>query len=106
MGQLPVFPDDVIVTSELTRRPPRLPDYRAELRAMKMLVSPMSETPHEFWQRLAETALQLCRAGTAGVSLLATESGEEVFRRKQLLGYSAQAFPAQSLAMPPRVEWL
>ena len=94
MGQLPVFPDDIIVTSELTQRPARLPDYRAELRAIKMLVSTMSEAPQESWQRLAETALQLCRAGTAGVSLLATESGEEVFRAEAVAGVLSASIPS------------
>jgi hypothetical protein len=94
MGQLQVFPDDVIVTSELTQRPSRRPDYRAELRAIKMLVSTMSETAHEFWRRLAETALQLCRAGTAGVSLLATESGEEVFRAEAVAGVLSASIPS------------
>ena len=93
MGKLSVFPDDVIVTSELTQRPSRLPDYRAELRAIKMLVSTMSETPHEFWQRLAETALKLCGAGTAGVSLLATESGKEVFRAQAVAGVLSASIP-------------
>jgi hypothetical protein len=93
MGQLPPFLDDVIVTSELTQRSSRRPDYRAELRAIKMLVSTMSETAHEFWQRLAETALQLCRADTAGVSLLATESGEEVFRVEAVAGLLSASIP-------------
>lgn len=94
MGQLPVFPDDVIVTSELTQRPSRLPDHRDELRAIKMLVSTLAETAHEFWQRLAETALQLCRAGTAGVSLLATEFGEEVFRAEAVAGLLSASIPS------------
>jgi hypothetical protein len=93
MGQLPPFLDDVIVTSELTQRSSRRPDYRAELRAIKMLVSTMSETAHEFWQRLAATALQLCRADTAGVSLLATESGGEVFRVEAVAGLLSASIP-------------
>ena len=93
MGQLPAFPDDVIVTSELTQRPSRLPDYRAELRAIKMLVSAMLEAPDDLWQRLAETALQLCRAGTAGVSLLDTECGEEVFRAEAVAGVLSASIP-------------
>ena len=51
-----------------------------------MLVNIMSETPEVFWQRLAEAALQLCRAGTAGVSLLDTEDGAEVFRAEAVAG--------------------
>jgi hypothetical protein len=46
----------------------------------------MSENPHAFWRRLAEAALQLCRAGTAGVSLLDIEGGQEVFRAEAVAG--------------------
>jgi hypothetical protein len=73
--------------------PPRFPDYRAESRAIEMLVSTMSEATHEFWQSLAETALQLCTAGTAGVSLLATGSGEEVLRVKAVAGLLSASIP-------------
>ena len=86
MGQLPAFLDDVIVTSQLSLRPSRPPNYRAEIQTIKMLVNIMSETPDAFWQRLAEAALQLCRAGTAGVSLLDTEDGAEVFRAEAVAG--------------------
>jgi hypothetical protein len=58
-----------------------------------MLVSTMSETPDEFGQRVAEKALQLCRAGTAGVSLLATESGQEVFRAAAVAGVLSASMP-------------
>ena len=91
MGQVSL--DDVIITSELTHRSSRAPDYRAELRAIKMLVSAMSEAPDEFWQRLAEAALQLCRAGTAGASLLDTESGVEVFRLAAVVGVLSGSVP-------------
>jgi hypothetical protein len=86
MGQLPAFLDDVIVTSELSLRPSRPPNYSAEIQAIKMLVKIMSETPAVFWQRLAEAALELCRAGTAGVSVLDTEDGAEVFRAEAVTG--------------------
>jgi hypothetical protein len=46
----------------------------------------MSENPHAFWRRLVEAALQLCRAGTAGVSLLGTEGGQEVFTAEAVAG--------------------
>jgi hypothetical protein len=46
----------------------------------------MSENPHAFWRRLAEAALQLCRAGTAGVSLLDIKDGAEVFRAEAIVG--------------------
>jgi hypothetical protein len=86
MGESPVSLDDVIVTSQLSLRPSRSPDYRAEIQTLKILVNTMSENPHAFWRRLAEAALQLCRAGTAGVSLLDIKDGAEVFRAEAIVG--------------------
>jgi GAF domain len=86
MGKLPAFLDDIIVTSQLSLRPSRSPNFSAEIKTIKMLVNAMSETPEAFWRRLAEAALELCRAGTAGVSLLDTEDGAEVFRAEAVAG--------------------
>lgn len=86
MGESPVLLDDIIVTSQLTLRPSRSPQYRAEIQTIKILVNTISENPDAFWQRLAEAGLQLCRAGTAGVSLLDTEGGAEVFRAEAVAG--------------------
>ena len=86
MGESPMLLDDVIITSQLYIRPTRSPDYRAEIQNIKILVAAMSENPHAFWRRLAEAALELCRAGTAGVSLLDIEDGAEVFRAEAVAG--------------------
>lgn len=86
MGESPVLLDDVIITSQLSLRPTRSPDYRAEIQNIKILVATMSENPHAFWRRLAEAALELCRAGTVGVSLLDIEEGAEVFRAEAVAG--------------------
>jgi hypothetical protein len=86
MGEPSVSLDDVITTSQLSLRPSRSPDYRAEIQTIKILVTTMSENPHAFWRRLAEAALQLCRAGTAGVSLLDMEGGQEVFTAEAVAG--------------------
>ena len=86
MGESQVSLDDIIVTSQLSLRPSRSPDYRAEIQTLKILVNTMSENPHAFWRRLAEAALQLCRAGTAGVSLLDPKDGEDVFRAEAVAG--------------------
>jgi len=67
---LPVQLDDVIINSQLSLRPSKAADYQAENHAIQLLLHTISEAPNIFWQRLAETALQLCRAGTAGVALL------------------------------------
>jgi len=71
---------DVLITDELTRRPPRRPDHEAENRALRQLARSMARRPDALLQKLVDIALELCRAGTAGVSLLQTNAdGEEVF---------------------------
>jgi len=53
------------------------PDYEAENKALTTLAQTMGASPHMILQRLAETALCLCRADTAGISLLENHNGEE-----------------------------
>ena len=61
---------DVDVRSALSTRPPRLPDSEGLDRALAVLAREMTENPPSMLQRLVETALDLCRADTAGLSLL------------------------------------
>jgi hypothetical protein len=62
-------------TAELIQRPSRLPDYAAENRALVSLAQEMATAPYNILQKLAETALTLCRAHSAGFSLL--EDGDQ-----------------------------
>jgi PAS domain S-box-containing protein len=64
-----VVVDDVIITRELSRRPSRPPDYQAESRALAALAQVMAESPQTLLHRLVETAMELCRAESAGVSI-------------------------------------
>jgi PAS domain S-box-containing protein len=57
-------------TAELQRRPSRAPDYSTESRALVTLAKEMAASPDRILQRLAETALTVCRAHSAGISLL------------------------------------
>ena len=86
MGKLPVFPEDIIVTSQLSLRPARSSNRRAEIQTIKILLNAISETPDLFWQKLAESALQLCPAGTAGISVVDTQDGAEVFKEQAVAG--------------------
>jgi PAS domain S-box-containing protein len=56
--------------AELSKRPSRPPDYAAENRAMAALARKMASSPESILQGLADAALTLCRADSAGVSLL------------------------------------
>lgn len=60
----------VISTDELSRRPTRPPDHASENRALVALAEGLTASPDGMLQRLAETALDLCRAHSAGLSLL------------------------------------
>jgi signal transduction histidine kinase len=66
----PVSLESVISTAELTRRPSRAPDPCAENRALIALAQEMVASPNSILQKLSETALTLCCAGSSGISLL------------------------------------
>jgi len=72
--------DDVLITKELERRPRRAPDYAAENRAMAALARQLAADPHGVPRTLAELVLELCDAGSAGISLLEEQDGRRYFR--------------------------
>src|SRR5438445_4954016 len=65
----------MLSTAELSRRPSRPPDHAAETEALIELARVMATSPDAILQKLAETALRLCRAHSAGLSLL--EEGDQ-----------------------------
>jgi PAS domain S-box-containing protein len=60
-------------TAELSQRLSRAPDYAAESRALIALAEQLATSPVGILQKLAETALTLCGAQSAGISLLAAD---------------------------------
>lgn len=78
--------DDVIATSQLLARKSRPANYKAENEALTALVQVMSETPDLVLQKLADTALNLCGVGSAGISITETENGKEIFRWRATAG--------------------
>jgi PAS domain S-box-containing protein len=76
--------ESVISTSELSRRPTRPPDYESENRALVSLVEAMTASPDDILQRLVDTALDLCRAHSAGISL--PDGDRECFRWPAVAG--------------------
>jgi GAF domain-containing protein len=94
-GQVPL--EDVITTAELARRPSRAPDYERENRALSDLMDAIAAQPqidgsvtadgvNKVLDKLVETALDLCRAHSAGVSILEEEDGRESFRWRAAAG--------------------
>lgn len=78
--------EDILATEVLSQSPARPADYKAESEAMTALVQHMAESPETLLQKLAETAMALTRAGSAGVSIEETEAGEPVFRWRAVAG--------------------
>jgi GAF domain-containing protein len=78
--------DAVIATEELERRPRRARDASAGARAMAELQYALAGSPRTLLQKLAETALELCGAQSAGVSLLEEDEGRRFFRWHAVTG--------------------
>jgi PAS domain S-box-containing protein len=71
---------------ELRRRPSRPPDHVAENQALFALVQELADPSVGILQKLAETALRLCRAGSAGISVLEDEDQRKNFHWRALVG--------------------
>lgn len=81
--------DEVIITADLARRQTRPPDYEGENRALLGLMDCMAGrlTADEVLQKLVEVAMALCKAQSAGISLLERDqNGREIFRWRAAAG--------------------
>ncbi|MFM0367085.1 hybrid sensor histidine kinase/response regulator [Paraburkholderia sediminicola] len=76
-------------TDELARRPVRAADYAAENRALVALARAQAGPRSEFLQAIADTALALCHAGSAGISLVEGPDDNRVFRWLAVAGLCA-----------------
>jgi two-component sensor histidine kinase len=81
--------EDILITAELARRRPRAPDYAAENRVLVTLAREMAANPRNLPQKLVEMAVELCRAGTAGISVLKADPDGEYFHWQALAGVYA-----------------
>jgi signal transduction histidine kinase len=79
-GNFQVPLESVICTDELNRRPARQPEHAALTAALVTLAQAMANAPECFFQKLADTALHLCHAQSAGVISLEEEKGHQIFR--------------------------
>ena len=76
----------IVSTAELLRRPSRPPDHAAENRALVALAQQLAISPDGILQKLAETALVLCRAQSAGLSLLEDDDQRSHFHWRAIAG--------------------
>jgi PAS domain S-box-containing protein len=71
--------ETILRTEELDRRQSRPPDFEKENRALVALTQALSDSPHTILQTLADTILNICDCGSAGISLLTTYDGGKRF---------------------------
>jgi len=78
---------DVVVSQELLTRRIRKVNARAEVRAMHALAKLFPEGSSTVLKRLAQLAVELCDAGSGGISMLeAGNDGQQIFRWRALAG--------------------
>ena len=77
---------DVDNKGKLRSRAFRQPDYEAEHRALLQLADAVAEHPSDVLQKLIDITCEVCRAHTAGLSLLETHNGKELFRWEAVAG--------------------
>ncbi|QGZ59360.1 PAS domain S-box protein [Paraburkholderia acidiphila] len=78
--------EEALITEALVNRPNRLPDYQGESRALAALAQEMASNPSGVLPMLAQLALALCSAGSAGVSVPERDGAAARFRWRALAG--------------------
>jgi signal transduction histidine kinase len=79
--------EGVLIHRELQSRPHRAANVLTESKALRILARVMANSPRQLPDTLLRLALDLCRAGTAGISLVETlPENERIFRWTNLAG--------------------
>jgi RNA polymerase sigma factor (sigma-70 family) len=85
--QPPITLADVVISDELLSRPIHTLDSRIEINAMYDLAGLLSEGAPRVLKRLAQMAIELCDAGSGGISgLEIDDDGNQQFRWQALAG--------------------
>lgn len=91
--------EHILITEHLATRPSRTPDYEAETQAIHTLTQALAMGSSGLLQSLVETAVLLCHAGTAGISILEETGATRVFRwcnmAGELAGQAGQSTPGE-----------
>ena len=79
--------EQIIITEELLLRPKRVTDFKTENSALRSLARQMTGSPHDLLKSLVSVAVDICQAGSAGISVPEIETtGAEIFRWVALAG--------------------
>lgn len=71
--------EKIIVTDRLTQRPTRTPNLLAENRALLSLGKCLTRKPEFLFQKLVDITLRVCKAGSAGLSLISRDADNREF---------------------------
>ena len=84
--------EHIIITEKLFQRPSRATNFEAENRALHNLAYQLTESSQDLLQSLVAMAVDICQAGSAGISIPAVKAnGEEIFQWVALAGAYADA---------------
>jgi signal transduction histidine kinase len=84
--------EQILITEELFRRVPRPVNLGAENHALHKLAQQLAESSQALLQSLVSVAVDLCQAGSAGISIPEVKAnGEEIFRWVALAGAYANS---------------
>jgi RNA polymerase sigma factor (sigma-70 family) len=85
--QAPGTLEDILITDQLASRPRRHRSSEQETKALRALGQVAADCPSRLIDCFLQMPIDLCRAGTAGLSFLETNpKGEQVFRWTNLAG--------------------
>src|SRR5579863_977265 len=76
--------ESVIITDDLGKRPSRRPQFAAENRVLLALAQDIADCPERVFDKLAHGALELCRAHSAGFTVL--DEDTNIFRWRAVSG--------------------
>jgi RNA polymerase sigma factor (sigma-70 family) len=82
----PISLADVVITDELLSRRIHTVKARVEMKAMYELAELLAEGAPVLLKRLAQMAIELCNAGSGGISMLEAGQDGELFRWRALAG--------------------
>jgi signal transduction histidine kinase len=79
-------PDEICITAALARRPSHAPDHVAEAQALGALARDLAADPRGSLQKIADTAMLLCRADSAAVGIVESDGDGATFRWHAVAG--------------------
>lgn len=72
--------EQIDITSSLETRPTRAPDYKLESETLLRLAKAFVDSPSTIYRTISDEVLTLCRAESSGISIIAENGSDKVFK--------------------------